>query len=204
MGGGYFSNEDPSTQVCVSLSFWIDQTPVSEAQFKQFNGQAAQKPNFNGNNFPVDTISWVEAKNFCELNRGGRLPTEIEWEYAARGPSNLIYSWGNRFDSSKLIYLYNANGRIGEVNRDMTNLAASSWVGAIDMTGNIWQWVSSIYGSYPYNPSLAENNNDIKSNRVVRGGAWNSSQLYVGTTVRFNYPPKFSGDNVGFRCAHSV
>src|SRR5262249_11671772 len=82
--------EQPLTRICFKQPYWIDQTPVTQAQFKQFNGQAVVASYFAGDNRPVEGITWAEAKAYCEQQRGGRLPTEVEYEYAARGPDALI------------------------------------------------------------------------------------------------------------------
>ena len=107
-------DEKPVHEVCFREPFWIDRFEVSNAQFEQFNGQAARSSNWTDGNLPRETITWFEARDFCEL-RGGRLLTEAEWEYAARGPDGLTYPWGNNYEST-LVNDDNENGEDNFVN----------------------------------------------------------------------------------------
>ena len=196
-------NEGPQTKICFDQQFWIDKYPVWQAQFKQFNGKASNLPQFTGDMLPVDQITWSEANNYCINNRSGRLPTEAEWEYAARGPDDLIFPWGNTFDDKKAVYLYNSNSQPAPVNR--TSFIATSWVGALDMSGNIFQWTSSVYLPYPYLATgLQESKTDTKSDRVLRGGSWGSSEDYVRSASRVNSSPSTINYYFGFRCARNA
>jgi formylglycine-generating enzyme required for sulfatase activity len=84
------SGERPVTKICFDQPFWIDKTEVTQRQFKQFGGKAANLSYFQGDNQPVEMINWFEGRDFC-AKRGARLPTEAEWEYAARGPNDLTF-----------------------------------------------------------------------------------------------------------------
>ncbi|MDX2074821.1 MAG: SUMF1/EgtB/PvdO family nonheme iron enzyme [bacterium] len=177
--------------------FWIDKYEVTQAQFAQFNGQKANANQFSGDNRPVERITWFEAKTFCEL-RGMRLLTEAEWEYAARGMNNWLYPWGyNEFIADNAVFADNSNGQTADVG---SRSGGASWVGAMDMSGNVWEWVSSLYQPYPY---TAEDESDTNTDsiRVFRGGAWNNGEVQMRSTYRGgNFPTTIDG-SIGFRCA---
>jgi len=195
------SDEEPQTKICFAQPFWLDETPVTQAQFKLFGGEAAHASYFSGDNRPVESITWFEATDFC-AKRGTRLPTEAEYEYAARGPDDLIDAWGNNFDANEVVYDGNSGGQRAEVG---SKPLGKSWVGALDMSGNVWEWTSSIYKPYPYNATDGrDNNGDTNSARVLRGGSWfNSYSFYSRAADRHWYLPSFEINYNGFRCARS-
>ena len=149
----WYESEQPVHQRCFSRPFWIDLKEVS-------TGQYGLSGWMSGDDLPRETITWFEAVNHCE-SRGVRLPTEAEWEYAARGPDNLIFPWGNTFDGS-LVNFCDANcpfdHRDEQADDGFADLSpvgsypgGASWVGALDMSGNVWEWTNTIYAPYPYN-----------------------------------------------------
>ncbi|PJF27076.1 MAG: hypothetical protein CUN52_15015, partial [Phototrophicales bacterium] len=135
------SDEQPVHEQCFDEPFWIDKYEVTQAQFAQFGGRKANPNYFKGDDLPIERITWFEARDYCEQRRGGRLPTEREWEYAARGPKNLIYPWGNEFMANNVVYDGNSNSGTAPVG---SREGGISWVGAMDMSGNVWEWVSSL------------------------------------------------------------
>lgn len=185
-------DEKPVDEFCFDQPFWIDRTEVTNKQY----GLTGY---FSGDNRPREDISWNQAQDFCAV-RDARLPTEAEWEYAARGPDALRYPWGNDFVPENAIYDRKPNpgsAVVGSV------FAGRSWVGALDMSGNVWEWVSSVYAPYPYDPNDGrEDFGRIDAHRVLRGGSWHDI-LTVGleATYRVNFPPSFRDNYVGFRCA---
>ncbi len=198
-GGG--DNERPVTRICFDAAFWLDKTEVTQGQFKRLGGQAAKAPGFPGDNRPVETITWFEARDFC-TKRGARLPTEAEWEYAARGPDNLVYPWGNTWDASKASWKRSSSEGDAEVG---SKPAGVSWVGALDLSGNVLEWVNSLYRPYPYAASDGrESSSDTSSARVVRSGAWaSSSEDSLLAAHRIRVIPNAWNDSIGFRCARS-
>ncbi len=147
-------------------------------------------------------LTWFEARDFC-AKRGARLPTEAEWEYAARGPDDLIYPWGNDFVDADVVYRgNNSDGNPADVG---SKPGGKSWVGALDMSGNVPEWVSTIFDpfKYPYpyrKDDSRENMEDKHSERGMRGGSWSSQPNEVRSAYRFGNSPSL-GDFVGARCA---
>ncbi len=198
----WISGSTPQQKICFSQAFLIDKTEVTQGQFNSFGGEADKLSHFEGDERPVEQISWVEAGDFC-AKRGTRLPTEAEWEYAARGPDDLLYPWGNTFDESKISWK-----QFG-----LSTLTAgyfpenASWVGALDMTGNVWEWTHSLSWPYPYSAGDGrEGVRDTTSVRITRGGGWTDSvHAVMQATFRSGaIPAQEVRDYVGFRCAATL
>jgi len=191
--------------ICFNSVFWIDKTEVTNAQFTQFGGKAASSSQWTDADRPREHIDWFEARDFCLL-RGARLPTEAEWEFAARGPDELAYPWGSPLTSDKAVYNTSQTATVG------SKPSGASWVGAWDMSGNVYELVATLNLPYPY-PTLGSttelgqwiNNDDSKNLRTIRGGSFSDKNLgtlrsaYRGTL----YPDNNRSNNVGFRCARS-
>ena len=205
---GLYANEQPAHQQCFGEPFWIDVYEVT-------NGFYGSHGWWRKNDQPRESVSWLEADAYCR-QRGVRLPTEAEWEYAARGPDNLIYPWGNTFDGTRLNFCdFNCQdpGADPSYNDGYSTTApvgsfpeGASWVGAQDMAGNVWEWVSSRLLPYPYDPSDGREvsaEQDDTSLRMVRGGG-RLDPAYVVRAANRNErePTNFSG-LYGLRCARS-
>jgi formylglycine-generating enzyme required for sulfatase activity len=199
-GRGFYAGEQPVHQQCFNQPFWIDRTEVTNDQFNHFHGVAANPGRWTNPDRPRNNITWAEARDYCRL-RGARLPTEAEWEYAARGPDDLIYPWGNEFDPDKVADTRLAGNQTVAVG---SRPAGKSWVGALDMTGNVWEWVSSAYRPYPYDATDGREQ-DVRNavvQRVLRGGSWLTNDYYnLRTTSRNGQYSISRGDLVGIRCA---
>jgi serine/threonine protein kinase/formylglycine-generating enzyme required for sulfatase activity len=172
----------PATTLCFDAPFWIDRTEVTQAQFKSLGGQAVRASYYSGTNHPRENITWYEARNFC-TKRGARLPTEAEWEYAGRGPSN-------EKPSSSL--WRSGRPKISDIESDPTDI---SWVGAVDMAGNVAEWTNTLFKNYPYNANDGREGDSGSRSRVVRGGG-----NLIHRTEGF---PGNATDITGFRCARS-
>ena len=207
-------DERPVHEVTLDV-FWIDRTEVTNSQYEgcvaDGTCQAPRKPSsvrrssYYGNaqyaDYPVIYVSWYDARDFCEW-ASGRLPTESEWEYAARGPESYAYPWGNQSPSCNLL---NYNNCVGDTSEVIAYPAGASWVGALDMAGNVWEWVNDWYDSEYYSNSPGENPPGPASGeyRVLRGGAWdfNGDDNDARSAIRLVSQPGNRFDHIGFRCA---
>lgn len=191
----------PLTKVCFDKPFWIDMFEVSNQQFKGLSGISVLPESWQGDQNPRDNISWLESRTFCEL-RGARLPTEAEWEYASRGPDGLEYPWGNNFKAENVIYAGNSNAHPAPVG---SKPDGKSWVGAYDLSGNLWEWTNSLYKPYPYDGADGrETGSDTGEMRTLRGGSFTIDALGLRLAARnVVYPTAGRSADGGFRCARS-
>jgi len=199
MGSDAANDGKPVHSQCVETPFWLDKTEVTQAQFVAHGGVKANGNGFAGDNRPVEQITWFEAREYCEA-RGGRLPSEAEWEYAARGSDGLVYPWGAEFVGDNIVYDRNSNNQTAEVG---SKPAGASWVGALDLSGNVWEWTSSLYQSYPYDAGDGREVFSITGFRVRRGGSWGSLDNNVRAADRDDNSPDDVNSFIGFRCALS-
>jgi len=176
-----YRGEQPQHKVYVD-AFWIDRTEVTNAQYKLCVADRACSPpssvasndrdsyydNPEFGNYPVVEVTWYQAQEYARW-AGGRLPTEAEWEYAARGPNRNIYPWGSRApDSSLLNYAW----KLPDTTAVGSYPDGASWCGALDMAGNVWEWTSSVYQAYRYKSDDGREDPNASGNRVFRGGAF--------------------------------
>lgn len=218
MGRNASDAGQPTGQFCFETPFWIDRYEVSEAVFARLGGQASRENSWDGPNAPRTDISWQEARDFCNI-RGGTLPTEAHWEYAARGVDGSPYPWGSEWEPMSVA----GDSNILEPIAVNTLPEGRSWVGAYHMAGNVWEWTSTIYGAdyegngdlggigdivyrYPYIETDGRENytDDPSFFRVIRGGAYpfGSGSLHTGTR-KWARPDleNFVTQTLGFRCA---
>jgi formylglycine-generating enzyme required for sulfatase activity len=189
-----FSIEQPAHKVCFGKPFWIGTTEISNQQYGS-NSSSDMVEMYRGPDWPRDTMTWQEASEFCE-RANLRLPTEAEWEYAARGPDGLTYPWGNEFEPA-----YSISGVLNPM--DVGHIPEGrSWVGAYDMSGSILEWVSDWYAPYDTQEQVDPQGPATGELRVARGGSWFSfAPFFVRSTQRYPQDPNFASSNTGFRCA---
>jgi hypothetical protein len=206
MGSNDYINEQPIHEVCFDAPYWIDVTEVTQAQFAAFGGEKDNANYFTGDERPVENIDWFEAYDYCVNVRGMRLPTEAEWEFAARGVESWVYPWGNTFDGARVVYNRSFSAGTAEVG---SRPNGASWVGALDMSGNVWEWVNTIYnqGRFPYPYRQDDGREDVRGineQRVLRGGSWNNTfSVNLRAPDRVRYFPDLQYYNFGVRCASS-
>ncbi len=224
---GDFAGEQPAHTVILN-SFWIDRTEVTNGQYRQcVEAGICDPPELTSSysrdryyddsaydDYPVIYVSWHQAAAYCEW-AGARLPTEAEWEYAARGPDGRQFPWGDTFDGTKLnycdvnCYLDQADGTVDDGYADTAPVGSYtggvSWCGAGDMAGNVWEWVADWYAAWYYSSSPAEDPTGPSSGRyrVVRGGSWLNVPSQVRCAFRFMGPHEETSRSVGFRCVES-
>ena len=153
---------------------------------------------------PVIGVSWYEASAYCRwlseaTGSAYRLPSEAEWEKAARGTGGRLYPWGNEFDPGR------CNARPGGVQRTTRvgrySPAGDSPSGCAGMAGNVSEWTSSTFAPYPYAAADGRECPEGGGERVTRGGSWHSPVLRVRTVSRGVNDPAFTDNDLGFRCA---
>jgi len=201
--------EMPQTRVFLK-AYYIDKYEAVNIEYKRFIDATGTKPPSEcwkdnmylpeeQDNLPVAHISWYDADAYCRW-RGKRLPTEAEWEKAARGTDGRIYPWGNTFDKDK------ANTREWNMHRFKRVPVGSfpdgaSPYGAMDMAGNVWEWTADWYKPYPGpgNDLLREASGEIF--KVARGGSWDTTGENRRTTARYLWQPYESYQCfIGVRC----
>lgn len=183
-------DERPNVQVTLGAGFWIGQTPVTQEAYQRVTGRSPGY--FKGAAFPADSMSWDEAQSYCQAT-GMRLPTEAEWEYAARAGSPA-----NRYGDLDQIAWYGINS--GDRTHDTMQKRPNAW-GLYDMLGNVWEWTADWYGPYPggrVNDPRGPASGQI---RVLRGGSWGNGPAFVRVSVRSGNEPENRSNVVGFRCA---
>ncbi len=204
------SDEKPVRQVYLD-EYWIDKYEVSNAQyalcvaagacFQPSSKKSWTRGSYYGNpeydHYPVMHVSWNDAKNYCKW-AGGELPTEAQWENAARGPDGRTYPWGNDSPDSSLA---NYNKNEGDTTKVGNYPAGASPYGALDMAGNLWEWVRDNYGAYQANE--LDNPTGAKEDgaKVIRGGSVYTYPRGICAAIRYSLNPASADGGVGFRCS---
>ena len=207
--GRYYEDEKPVRKIFLK-GFYINKYEVTNMEYKTFVTAAGYPPpptwvnvmypNSEANH-PVTNVTWFDAYNYCAW-AGKRLPTEEEWEKAARGPNGNKYPWGDEYDEKKANLTKGATTAVGSFETD------KSYYGVYDMGGNIMEWVDAWYKPYP--GSKAENKDFGETSRVLRGdagsvlGHYSLSKIYARSSSRHYGHTDEAGDDAGIRCAESV
>jgi len=199
---------------------WPDITAADRASFDPMCN--AHEPTRRGSH-PANCVSWAQAQDYCAAT-GARLPTEAEWELAARGTDGRRYPWGDAEPTSSrlnacgaecLAWARKHRVELTAMYRDDDGWpttapvgsfpAGASPYGLLDMTGNVWEWVSDRHGSYRAEESHDPRGAETGDDRVIRGGAWNGAEsAWVRPTYRFHAGPAMKSHGIGFRCAKSI
>ncbi len=202
--GDAYDDEKPQHTVYLD-AYWIDQTEVTQGMYaKCVAAGQCSSPLYSsgGDTYPVIGVDWNDAQAYCDW-AAARLPTEAEWEKAARGTAGRIYPWGTAAPNANLL---NFNVNVGETTEVGKYPNGASPYGALDMAGNVWEWVADWYDAtyYQNSPTTNPTGPDSGDYRVLRGGSWS----YVAASGRAAYrlwiPPVNRNDDFGFRCLRSA
>lgn len=213
-----FASEQPQHEVRITTGYWIDKYEVTNKAFQAFVEDGGYQKQAlwsiagwewlsrqsidrlprdcqgNAPDNPRVCVTWYEAEAYARW-RGGRLPSEAEWEYAARGPQSLTYPWGNDFDSDRC-NVVDSKG-LKPVGSYPTGI---SWVGAFDMAGNAMEWVQDWLGDYSAGAVENPTGPEMGSVKVEKGGWWGSTLFVARSAYRhFEDPPEYGDAHIGFR-----
>ncbi|PKN94827.1 MAG: hypothetical protein CVU44_03205 [Chloroflexi bacterium HGW-Chloroflexi-6] len=200
------SDEKPAHTVYLD-PYWIDQTEVTQGMYTkcQAAGKCGQPSDSNGgDNYPVIYVDWHDANAYCTW-AGRRLPTEAEWEKAARGSDGRQYPWGNAEpDCDRTNGGLKTNSCVGRTVAVGSYPTGVSPYNALDMAGNVWEWVYDWYDNDYYHSSPHKNPTGPENGeyRVLRGGGWHVVADGLRSAFRTYYPPSSKYSTVGFRCLH--
>jgi formylglycine-generating enzyme required for sulfatase activity len=215
MGSG---NGDPDERPIHPVyldAYYIDKFEVTNALYQDCVIAEVCKPPVNAGSYtrnsyfgsslykdyPVVYVDWNMANAYCEW-REASLPTEAQWEKAARGPDELTYPWEGKIDCQKANY----RGCINGTSQAGSYENGKSPYGVYDMAGNVWEWVADWY-SADYYKSFSPRNPlgpDVGRARIFRGGSWSRDAYDLRTSNRVNYAPSYNNFDIGFRCARPV
>lgn len=218
MGSDNGDPDERPVHVVYLDAFWIDQTEVTNAMYAKCvfagvckepsNKRSNTHPNYyensEFNNYPVIYVNWNMATTYCTWN-AKRLPTEAEWEKAARGTDGRTYPWGEGINCDKANYYDGNNYCVNDTTKVSRYFNSVSPYGFYDMAGNVWEWVSDWYDRtyYQKSPSWNPLGPDLGSSRVLRGGSWYYDEIIVRSASRGWKDPIYNDSNIGFRCAKS-
>jgi len=202
------SDEKPSHTVYLD-AYAIDRYEVTNEQYRQCVESETCQPPRNTKYYdvpeygrhPVVYLNWYRALAYCTW-AGKRLPTEAEWEKAARGTDGRAYPWGNEWDSSKANVVGDTDGFDGTAPVGSFDVGRSPY-GAYDMAGNVWEWVNDWYdaGYYRHSPKRNPDGPTQGKFKLLRGGSWRYTPKFARAAERLKHNPKHLHDNRGFRCA---
>jgi formylglycine-generating enzyme required for sulfatase activity len=195
--------EVSNAQYAECVSWRICSPPVSKASY---NMEETYYGNPKYADYPVTFVTWEMANNYCTQWRKGRLPSEAEWEYAARGPNSLIFPWGEGIKCDLANYRDPNCGRLAKAYPVSAFPEGRSIFGAYNMTGNVWEWVLDWYSFSYYSESPINNplGPAIGINHVKRGGGFLHVFSFARSSNREQGEPAGYGVDIGFRCVHPV
>ncbi|HKZ69419.1 MAG TPA: SUMF1/EgtB/PvdO family nonheme iron enzyme, partial [Anaerolineales bacterium] len=211
-------DEHPQHTIDIPYTYRIARYPVTNAEFAEFikaTGHKSKAVKRDLPDHPVVNVSWHEAQAYCkwlteklradgtlQADENARLPTEAEWEKAARGEYGREWPWGDEWDPAKCNSAENGPGTTTPVGQYSPQ--GDSPYGVVDMAGNVWEWCQSKYAPYPYKADDGrEELKDVEALRVVRGGSWDLDRYGCRAAVRLRSGPAFFYYFVGFRAALS-
>ncbi len=213
----WFKDENPERRVHLPL-YYLDQYEITNSDYRTFIQDTGRRPppdwangQFppNRGRHPVIHVAWEDANAYC-LWAGKRLPTEAEWEKAARGPNGPIYPWGDSFDPARA----NLNDQVGNTTEVGQYETGKSPYGVYDMIGNVWEWTADWYKPYPGSSDTSDSFGERF--KVIRGNSWagighyprevyNEIKMHNSrASFRLFLAPTGFVNDLGFRCAKSA
>jgi formylglycine-generating enzyme required for sulfatase activity len=207
----WYLDEHPQHKASLP-NYFIDKFEVTNAAYKQFVDATSSRAPENWpsggippgrDNYPVSYVNWHDAERFCKW-AGKHLPTEAEWEKAARGTDGRDYPWGNEFDSTKA---NTGDSGIGDLTPVGKFEAGKSPYGVYDMSGNVWEWTADWYKPYPGSDYTSDAFGE--KFKILRGSSWGGMGHYAipyfyRTSYRFYINPDGAFPDAGFRCAKDL
>ncbi len=176
---GCYPPADGSDPVCFDEPFYMDRTEITNGEYSRLVGS------FTGEDAPRENVALQPARNFC-TSRGGRLPTAQEWTYAASGPDGLRYPWGNEFIATNLVFAGNNPGRTATAG---ITRGDKSWVGAVDMAGNVAEWT----------------NDEVSGGEaIIKGTSWSQVAEFAAADAEQTAFTNSQRNTIGFRCVIDV
>jgi eukaryotic-like serine/threonine-protein kinase len=209
------------TGKCERASIENDFAGISDHDREVYDPLCNERATKERGHHPINCVTWEMAQSYC-VNRGGRLPTEAEWEFAARGPDGRKYPWGNDEPTGGHLNacgaecvawakanhvedvkaMYKSDDKWPNTAPVGSFPAGNSPFGLEDVVGNVWEWVADYYGPYTKEPQVDPKGPVDGKKHVIRGGAWNGSEVsWVRPTFRWRDDPKTKSHGIGFRCA---
>lgn len=209
MASSFAKNQPPPRPVTLT-PFWVDRTEVNVAEYRACvaKGACARTPKTSASctfdlgdpQLPISCVHWADAETYCR-SVGKRLPSEVEWEYAARGNLGTVYPWGGGISCNFAVTLKSERTgqscSLGHPDRVGARLGGASMFGVLDMSGNVEEWTADWYvENLGRGPAPRQG-----ASHVLRGGGWLSAPSMSRTTTRNWGSAVEAGPNVGFRCA---
>jgi sulfatase modifying factor 1 len=195
-------------EVTLTNGFYLGKYEVTQSQYLAVMNMYELNPSkFEGDNRPVERVSWYDAVEFCDKlteieRKAGRLPegmvyslpTEAQWEYACRAGTTTAYSWGDSITTDNAHYFDSQ----GSDTRDVGSYGANPW-GFFDMHGNVLEWTADAWGTYASGAQADPEGPATGADRVLRGGSWDYTGPYLRSAIRFKKAPSYCLSNMGFR-----
>jgi formylglycine-generating enzyme required for sulfatase activity len=215
-----YDDELPAHTVYLD-AFWIDRTDVTNGMYAKcveagkckppHDIKSATHPDYYSNSlyadYPVINVNWDQADTYCKW-AGRSLPTEAQWEKAARGTDSRTFPWGEGIDCQKANYtIWGTNKCVGDTTKVGSYPTGASPYGALDMAGNVFQWVAdwdwdyTMWNYYAHSPDKNPTGPASGQSRVIRGGSWYLFDTEARSASRSNNVPTAGDNSVGFRCA---
>jgi formylglycine-generating enzyme required for sulfatase activity len=207
-----YGDEKPQHSLEIAYDYWLARFPLTNKQYNAFVQSSSGRHPVSGweqkKDHPLVNVSWTDAQVYVkwlnEEHAGGlpkgyvyRLPTEAEWEKAARGPYGNIYPWGNEFDQNKCNSA--EGGKVGTTAVGAYSPVGDSSYGCADMSGNVWEWIHSIFEKYPYKVDDGREDEKKTGDRVLRGGSFYGFRRSLRCTYRRGLNTGYRYYLIGFR-----